>query len=76
MACSFGDVEKVDVFRCLTLDMAAVWCWLWPKTIMTDKRNMLNTNVDTELPERRRALSGLFDVTLVYRFEKKVYQDE
>ena len=38
---------------------------------------MLNTNADTIAGETAKALSGLFDVTLVYCFEKKgVLRDE
>ena len=33
--------------------------------------NMLNTNADTIAGETAKALSALFDVTLVYCFEKK-----
>ena len=33
--------------------------------------NMLNTNADTIAGETAKALSAIFDVTLVYCFEKK-----
>ena len=39
--------------------------------------NMLNTNADTIAGETAKALAGLFDVTLVFCFEKKgVLRDE
>ena len=39
--------------------------------------NMLNTNADTIAGETAKALSAIFDVTLVYCFEKKgVLRDE
>ena len=41
------------------------------------KGSMLNTNADTIAGETAKALSALFDVTLVYCFEKKgVLRDE
>lgn len=39
--------------------------------------HMLNTNADTIAGETAKALAGLFDVTLVFCFEKKgVLRDE
>lgn len=41
------------------------------------KGNMLNTNADTIAGETAKAMASLFDVTLVYCFEKKgVLRDE
>ena len=59
-----GDVEKVnaDFMAPLTHD---------------GKGSMLNTNADTIAGETAKALASLFDVTLVYCFEKKgVLRDE
>ena len=59
-----GDVERVD--STLLSDL-----------IHKGQGNMLNTNADTIAGETAKALSAIFDVTLVYCFEKKgVLRDE
>ena len=59
-----GDVEKVNANFLAAL-------------IRHGKGSMLNTNADTIAGETAKALASLFDVTLVYCFEKKgVLRDE
>jgi len=67
-----GDVEKVlaDLIHKGVVPVMA------PLT-HDGQGNMLNTNADTIAGETAKALSALFDVTLVYCFEKKgVLRDE
>ena len=71
-----GDVEKVDgqtlghLIRCGIVPVMA------PLT-HDGKGSMLNTNADTIAGETAKALAHLFDVTLVFCFEKKgVLMDE
>lgn len=71
-----GDVKKVDaniISKLLTDNVVPV---LSP--ITHDKKgNLLNTNADTIAGETAKALSSLFEVTLIYCFEKKgVLMDE
>ena len=69
-----GDVEKVDAS--LLADHKGVVPVMAPLT-HDGQGNMLNTNADTIAGETAKALSALFDVTLVYCFEKKgVLRDE
>lgn len=67
-----GDVEKVDASLLSDLIYKGVVPVMAPLT-HDGQGNMLNTNADTIAGETAKALSGLFDVTLVYCFEKKVY---
>lgn len=65
-----GDVEKVNAEFLATLirdDMVPVMA---PLT-HDGQGSMLNTNADTIAGETAKALAPLFDVTLVYCFEKK-----
>ena len=71
-----GDVEEVDTNRLgmlLLQDIVPVI-----SSITHDKQgNLLNTNADTIAAETAKALAQLFDVTLVYCFEKNgVLRDE
>lgn len=71
-----GDVEKVDASLLSDLIGKGVVPVMAPLT-HDGKGNMLNTNADTIAGETAKALSTLFDVTLVYCFEKKgVLRDE
>ena len=71
-----GDVEKVDASLLSDLIYKGVVPVMAPLT-HDGQGNMLNTNADTIAGETAKALSGLFDVTLVYCFEKKgVLRDE
>ena len=64
-----GDVERVDAGRLKLLIDAGLTPVLAPLT--HDARgSMLNTNADTIASETARAMARLFDVTLVYCFEK------
>ena len=65
-----GDVEKVDASLLSDLIYKGVVPVMAPLT-HDGQGNMLNTNADTIAGETAKALSGLFDVTLVYCFEKK-----
>ena len=71
-----GDVEEVDARQLgmlLLQDMVPVMA-----PLTHDKQgNLLNTNADTIAAEIAKALATLFDVTLVYCFEKSgVLRDE
>ena len=65
-----GDVEKVDASLLADLIHKGVVPVMAPLT-HDGQGNMLNTNADTIAGETAKALSALFDVTLVYCFEKK-----
>ena len=71
-----GDVEEVDAGRLTMLLQQEIVPVMSPLT--HDKQgNLLNTNADTIAAETAKALAQLFDVTLVYCFEKSgVLRDE
>lgn len=71
-----GDVEQVDASLLGQLIAQGVVPVMAPLT--HDKHgHMLNTNADTIAGETAKALSALFDVTLIYSFEKRgVLRDE
>ena len=66
-----GDVEKVDASLLSDLIYKGVVPVMAPLT-HDGKGHMLNTNADTIAGETAKALAALFDVTLVFCFEKKV----
>ena len=71
-----GDVEKVDALLLSDLIYKGVVPVMAPLT-HDGKGHMLNTNADTIAGETAKALAALFDVTLVFCFEKKgVLRDE
>lgn len=71
-----GDVEKVDATLLSDLIYKGVVPVMAPLT-HDGKGHMLNTNADTIAGETAKALAALFDVTLIYCFEKKgVLRDE
>lgn len=71
-----GDVEQVDATLLSDLIHKGVVPVMAPLT-HDGHGNMLNTNADTIAGETAKALSALFDVILVYCFEKKgVLRDE
>ena len=71
-----GDVEKVNAVLLADLIAKDVVPVMAPLT-HDGEGNMLNTNADTIAGETAKALSALYDVTLVYCFEKKgVLRDE
>ena len=71
-----GDVEKVDASLLSDLIYTGVVLVMAPLT-HDGKGHMLNTNADTIAGETAKALAALFDVTLVFCFEKKgVLRDE
>ncbi|MBO5252096.1 MAG: acetylglutamate kinase [Bacteroidaceae bacterium] len=71
-----GDVKKVNATLLGTLIHQGVVPVMAPLT-HDGKGNMLNTNADTIAGETAKALAELFDVTLVFCFEKKgVLRDE
>ena len=71
-----GDVEKVNAEFLATLIRQGIVPVMAPLT-HDGKGSMLNTNADTIAGETAKALASLFDVTLVYCFEKKgVLRDE
>ena len=65
-----GDVKEVDAGILADMIHKGVVPVLAPLT-HDKKGNMLNTNADTIAGEAAKALTGYFDVTLVYCFEKK-----
>ncbi|MDR0796613.1 MAG: acetylglutamate kinase [Tannerella sp.] len=71
-----GDVEEVDARQLALLLLQDIVPVLAPLT--HDKQgNLLNTNADTIAAETAMALAKLFEVTLVYCFEKSgVLRDE
>lgn len=71
-----GDVKEVDATLLADLIRKGVVPVMAPLT-HDGQGNMLNTNADTIAGETAKALAVLFDVTLVYCFEKKgVLRDE
>lgn len=71
-----GDVEKVNASFLADLINKGVVPVMAPLT-HDGKGNILNTNADTIAGETAKAMASLFDVTLVYCFEKKgVLRDE
>lgn len=71
-----GDVERVNASFLSDLIYKGVVPIMAPLT-HDGKGNILNTNADTIAGETAKALSNLFDVTLIYCFEKKgVLRDE
>lgn len=65
-----GDVDRVDAEALSALLEKGFTPVMAPLT-HDGKGNMLNTNADTIASETARALAALYDVTLVYTFEKK-----
>lgn len=65
-----GDVEKVNASQLAGLISQNILPVLAPLT-HDGKGNMLNTNADTIAGETAKAMAALFDVTLVFCFEKK-----
>lgn len=65
-----GDVKKVNAQALSTLLEQDIVPVLAPLT-HDGQGQMLNTNADTIAGETAKALSSLFDVTLIYCFEKK-----
>ncbi|MCD8261228.1 MAG: acetylglutamate kinase [Bacteroides sp.] len=71
-----GDMEKVNISILADLIEKDIVPVLAPLT-HDGEGKMLNTNADTIAGEAAKALSAIFDVTLVYCFEKKgVLSDE
>ncbi|WP_321436043.1 acetylglutamate kinase [uncultured Bacteroides sp.] len=71
-----GDVEQVDATILGDLIRKGIVPVMAPLT-HDGNGNMLNTNADTIAGETAKALAAIFDVTLVYCFEKKgVLRDE
>ena len=71
-----GDVKKVDGQRLSSLINSDIVPVMAPLT-HDKKGNMLNTNADTIAAETAKGLSGFYDVSLVYCFEKAgVLMDE
>lgn len=65
-----GDVKEVNAEILVDLISKGVVPVLAPLT-HDHKGNLLNTNADTIASEAAKALSGYFEVTLMYCFEKK-----
>lgn len=65
-----GDVERVDGGKLSQLIEAGITPVMAPLT-HDGQGNMLNTNADTIAAETAKALAGLYDVTLIFSFEKK-----
>ena len=65
-----GDVERVDATLLADLIARGVVPVMAPLT-HNGRGNLLNTNADTIAGETAKALAPLFDVTLMYCFEKK-----
>jgi acetylglutamate kinase len=65
-----GDVKAVNAEILVDLISKGVVPVLAPLT-HDNKGNLLNTNADTIASEAAKALSGFFEVTLMYCFEKK-----
>lgn len=71
-----GDVEQVNAAFLADLIRKGIVPVLAPLT-HDGQGNMLNTNADTIAGETAKAMSGLFEVTLMYCFEKRgVLRDE
>jgi acetylglutamate kinase len=65
-----GDVKKVNIDILSSLIKQGIIPVLAPLT-HDGKGNMLNTNADTIAGETAKALAQVFDISLVYCFEKK-----
>lgn len=65
-----GDVKQVNISLLAELIQKGIVPVLAPLT-HDGHGNMLNTNADTIASETAKALSSLFEVTLIYCFEKK-----
>lgn len=65
-----GDVDKVENITLQRLVEGGMVPVLAPLT-HDGQGNMLNTNADTIASEAAKALAELYDVTLIYSFEKK-----
>ena len=71
-----GDVEEVNADRLAMLLQQDIVPVMSPLT-HDQQGNLLNTNADTIAAETAKALARLFDVTLIYCFEKNgVLRDE
>lgn len=65
-----GDVERVDTNKIKLLINGGITPVMAPLT-HDGQGNILNTNADTIASETAKALAALYDVTLIYSFEKK-----
>ena len=65
-----GDVERVDGDKLSRLIEAGITPVMAPLTHDV-QGNMLNTNADTIAAETAKALAKIYDVTLIFSFEKK-----
>ena len=65
-----GDVERVDANKIKLLINGGITPVMAPLT-HDGQGNILNTNADTIASETAKALAALYDVTLIYSFEKK-----
>ena len=65
-----GDVERVDANKIKLLIDDGITPVMAPLT-HDGQGNILNTNADTIASETAKALAALYDVTLIYSFEKK-----
>jgi acetylglutamate kinase len=65
-----GDVERVDANKIKLLIDGGITPVMAPLT-HDGQGNILNTNADTIASETAKALAALYDVTLIYSFEKK-----
>lgn len=65
-----GDVERVDANKIKLLIDGGITPVMAPLTHDV-QGNILNTNADTIASETAKALAALYDVTLIYSFEKK-----
>ncbi len=64
-----GDIDKVDSARLASVINQRITPVLAPLTF-DGKENLLNTNADTIAGETAKAMAKIYDVTLVYCFEK------
>ena len=64
-----GDVKQVDGQRLASLIQSGIIPVMAPLT-HDGKGNILNTNADTMASETAKAMAALYDVTLIYAFEK------
>ena len=65
-----GDVERVDTNKIKLLIDGGITPVMAPLT-HDGQGNILNTNADTIASETAKALAALYEVTLIYSFEKK-----
>ena len=65
-----GDVDRVDSIRLASLIGQGITPVLAPLTF-DGKQHLLNTNADTIAGETAKAMARIYDVTLVYCFEKR-----